>query len=241
MRIVTFNFLAGGSARRSGHWALVRERLAPDVLLAQECRPPPVWSAGSAVWAKVSPRGWGTGVFLARGTIRPIPVRGFKGWVVGGEVEQVGWPSQRPVRIFSIHCPAGRHGYVRSLDRILDRLARLGEGAELVVGGDLNVVAGYRGPGERVRMSTREERLLDRFRTELGLVPSWQAKHPGEPLAQTLRWTGNRSMPYHCDGIFLPRAWRARLEEAEVVEGPEWERLSDHNPVLAVVRSSRGR
>jgi hypothetical protein len=57
--------------------------------------------------------------------------------------------------------------------------------------------------------------------------------HPGSPLAQTLRWSGNRSTPYHCDGIFAPRALRDRLLKCEVLAGPPWERLSDHNPVLA--------
>jgi len=71
-------------------------------------------------------------------------------------------------------------------------------------------------------------------------VPCWQERHPGEPLAQTLRWTGNRATPYHCDGLFIPRAWRARLTGAEVIQGPEWERLSDHNPVLAVVGAEGG-
>jgi endonuclease/exonuclease/phosphatase family metal-dependent hydrolase len=125
---------------------------------------------------------------------------------------------------------------VRTLGTILDRLVRLGEGAELVVGGDLNVAAGYRSPGDRVSMPRGERLLLDRLTGELGLVPCWQARHPGEPLAQTLRWTGNRATPYHCDGIFVPRAWRDRLESAEVLRGPEWERLSDHHPVVAVIR-----
>jgi hypothetical protein len=59
--------------------------------------------------------------------------------------------------------------------------------------------------------------------------------NPGIPLAQTLRWCGNRALPYHCDGIFVPASWRARLESAAVIEGPEWSPLSDHNPVIAVV------
>ena len=242
MRIVTFNFLAGGSARRNGHWAAVRERLAPDVVLAQECRPPPGDGSrpDTALWRRASRRGWGTGVFLAHGKIRPIAVRGFAGWVVGGEVEQEGWPSRRrPLRVFSIHCQAGDHGYMRSLGAIIDRLARIGEGADLVVGGDLNVVVGYRGPDEPVRMVPGERLLLDRMARELGLVACWQAKHPGKPLEQTLRWTGDRTMPYHCDGIFVPRRWVARLESAEVIQGPEWDRLSDHNPVLAVLGGGR--
>ena len=235
MRIATYNFLGGGSAKRSSHWEQIRERLAPDLLLAQECRPPPpgAWAAG--LWSKATARGWGTGVFLARGAIERIPVRGFTGWVVGGELDRTASPGARPLRVFSIHCPVGEHGYLKTLGLILDRLAGIAAGADLVLGGDFNVATGYRGPDEAVKMSAGERRLLDRLSAELGLIPAWQAMHPGVELAQTLRWSGNRATPYHCDGIFVPSAWRGRLASAEVLSGPEWDALSDHNPVLACV------
>jgi endonuclease/exonuclease/phosphatase family metal-dependent hydrolase len=85
-------------------------------------------------------------------------------------------------------------------------------------------------------MSTGERALMARFTEELDLVPCWQTANPGRPLAQTLRWCVNRTAPYHCDGIFIPRAWRRRLESCEVLATSEWIALSDHNPVLAVLR-----
>ncbi len=141
----------------------------------------------------------------------------------------------RPVRIFSIHCPAGRRGYIRTMHEILDRLAPLGEDADLVLGGDFNVVVGYRRPTDPIRMTRGEREILDRLTNDLALIPCWQTANPGRPLAQTLRWSGNRAAPYHCDGIFVPAAWRDRLERCEVADGPEWQRLSDHNPVVATV------
>jgi endonuclease/exonuclease/phosphatase family metal-dependent hydrolase len=48
-----------------------------------------------------------------------------------------------------------------------------------------------------------------------------------------LRWSGNPSAPYHCDGIFVPRSWLPRLKTCRVVRGTRWTRLSDHNPVVA--------
>ena len=235
MRIATYNFLGGGSGRRSTHWELIRERLAPDLLLAQECRPPPPGDWAASLWSRATARGWGTGVFLARGAIERIPVRGFAGWVVGGELDGKAWPGARPLCAFSVHCPAGEHGYVKTMGKILDRLVGIAAGADMVLGGDFNVVAGYRGPDAAVRMSEGERRLLDRISEELALIPSWQAMHPGVPLAQTLRWSGNRQTPYHCDGVFVPRAWRGRLASAEVLSGPEWDALSDHNPVVTCV------
>ena len=68
---------------------------------------------------------------------------------------------------------------------------------------------------------------------EFGLLNCWQTANPDQPLCQTLRWTGDRAIPYHCDGIFVPRSWKDRLKSCEVIAGDEWNRLSDHNPVVA--------
>jgi hypothetical protein len=242
LRMATWNFLAGGSARRSAHWRLVRDRLGPDLLFAQECRPD---AAGGGfrdhLWARPPGHKWGTGVYVARGEISPIPVRGFSGWVTGGELHSTRPITRRPLRVFSVHCPAGPHGYVSTMGTILDRLAPIARGADLVLGGDFNVATGARGPGELVAMSNAERRLLDRLAGEFDLIPCWQTMNPGVPLAQTLRWTGNRALPYHCDGIFVPRRFRAQLASCEVICGEEWERHSDHNPVIAVLSAAAAR
>jgi hypothetical protein len=73
-----------------------------------------------------------------------------------------------------------------------------------------------------------QARLADEF----GLLNCWQEANPDQPLHQTLRWTGNRTIPYHCDGLFVPMAWKARLQSCCVLAGDEWNRLSDHNPVV---------
>lgn len=236
LRIATFNFLAGGSARRSAHWSMVRARLIPDLLLTQESRPPPALAGrhATALWTEAV-RGWGTGLYAPKLAVEPIELKGFRGWVTGGELLSKE-SAARPTRVFSVHCPARERGYVHTLHQILDRLQPLAAGADLIIGGDFNVAAGVRGPDELVKISKAERALLTRITCELELIPCWQAAHPLEPLAQTLRWSGNRMAPYHCDGIFIPRAWQRRLESCEVISGPEWEQLSDHNPVLAVLR-----
>jgi exonuclease III len=240
LRIATWNFLAGGSARRAAHWELILDRIAPDVLLSQECRPaPPGGGWADRLWVRAPGRSWGTGLYLRRGSIRPIAVPGFRGWVTGGELDRS--VTARPLRVFSVHCPHGEHGYVKTMGQILDRLAQLARGADLVMGGDFNVAAGARGAAGPVRMTNGERCLLERLEGELALIPCWRTINPSIPLAQTLRWTGNRLTPYHCDGIFVPARWRARLASCEVLQGSEWERLSDHNPVVAVVsRGARG-
>jgi hypothetical protein len=55
------------------------------------------------------------------------------------------------------------------------------------------------------------------------------------PLAQTLRYVKDPVVPYHCDGLFGPASWRPALRSCAVAAGPEWEALSDHNPVVATL------
>jgi exonuclease III len=234
LRIATLNFLSGGSARRSAHWSLLHARLAPDLLLTQESRPPPrdAGRYATALWTEAL-RGWGTGLYSPTLSVKRVAIAGFNGWVTGGRLKS---RRARPTLIFSVHCPPGARGYIHTAHQILDRLEPLAKDADLVIGGDFNVAVGVRGPDELVKMSKAERTLMSRIVEQLRLIPCWQTANPGAPLAQTLRWSGNRAAPYHCDGVFIPRAWRRRLESCEVLAGPEWEQLSDHNPVLAVLR-----
>jgi exonuclease III len=119
MRIATYNFLAGGSAQRSGHWRALRKHIAPDVLLTQESKAP-------------------------------------------------------DARVFPYTCSLW---------------------------------------------------------TEAGMFQPVSAVTSAR--LTTLRWTGNRRAPYHCDGIFVPQSWSDRLKSCVVFSGRRWNRLSDHNPVVA--------
>jgi endonuclease/exonuclease/phosphatase family metal-dependent hydrolase len=245
LRIVAYNFLSGGSRTRADHWARLRSRLAPDIVLAQECRLPEDSRAerlrsaerDAFLWTAVAGRRWGSAILLRGSGGRPLEVPGFGGWVVGAELAGSAWAPSRPLRLFSVHCPAGERGYVRTMHALLDRIARLRADADLVLGGDFNVAVGHRQPGEKLRVSHGERTILDRLAGEFDLISCWQAANPGRRLAQTLRWSGDRLAPYHCDGIFVPAAWRARLASCRVVTGSRWTRLSDHNPVVADFRA----
>ena len=240
LRFVAYNFLSGGSARRARQWSRLHKAFAPDVVFGQECRPPEECPGerfrpradDAFVWRRAGTGRWGSALFVRGARLVPIDVPQFGGWVTGGEIACARY-GERPVRIFSVHGPAGDHGYIRTMNEILDRLARLRGGADLVLGGDFNVSVGYRGDRDPYQLSRRGRALLERLGGELDLVSCWQTLHPDRPLAQTLRWTTNPTTPYHCDGIFVPRAWRARLSSCRVVCGSRWRALSDHNPVYA--------
>jgi len=240
MRIVTYNFLRAGSLKRCGHWSRVIHNLKPDLILAQECRPPQS-SPGerfrhenddALAWQCAGRRDWGSGLLARSALLIPIVIPDYDGWVVGGEIQNSAW-SDHPLMVFSVHGPVGERGYIRTMQRILDRLTLFRGRADFVLGGDFNVAVGYRQPSEQIKVVRGERDILDRLTNEFDLVSCWQAANPGRPLAQTLRWMGNPRLPYHCDGIFVPRSWLPRLKSCRVVRGSRWNRLSDHNPVIA--------
>ena len=155
MRIVTYNFLRAGSLKRCGHWSRVIRNLKPDLVLAQECRPPQS-SPGERfrhdqhdafAWQSTGSSGWGSGLFARSASLVPIPIPDYDGWVVGGEIRNTSW-SERPLIVFSVHGPVGERGYIRTMQHILDRVALLCGGADLVLGGYFNVAVGYRQPRE---------------------------------------------------------------------------------------------
>jgi len=163
--------------------------------------------------------------------VKPIVVPGYSGWVVGAEISGGVWQAD-PLLAFSIHAPVFRGSYSKPVNMILDEIKKVAEGREVVIGGDFNLSvshwAGSEHPSRKQDLAI-QARLSDEF----GLLNCWQAANPDQPLCQTLRWTGNRTIPYHCDGLFVPRAWKDRLESCLVLSGDEWNRLSDHNPVVA--------
>jgi exonuclease III len=240
LRLVAYNFLSGGSSKRPGHWSRVLRTLTPDIIFGQECRPPEVTPGenfrlgpkDAFLWHSAGTARWGSGLLLRLAELVPIEVPQYQGWVVGGEVRSAPWAAL-PIRVFSIHSPAGERGYVRTTHEILDRIGRIKGHAEVVLGGDFNVTVGYRPANDPPSIGRSRRDLLDRLGGEFGLISCWQAANPNRPLAQTLRWSGNPATPYHCDGIFVPRDWRRRLVSCRVVSGSRWKKLSDHNPVFA--------
>ena len=245
MRIVSYNFRFGGSGRVQ--WREVFERLQPDILLAQECSPPedhmPPQIEGQrrekAIWAPVESRGgtlnWGSALFVERYLTVPVVLPDYSGWVVGGEIEEFHCPDGRicRVRAFSLHAPTAQKPVTKVVNAILDMLLDQRDGCDIVIGGDFNLTVGERHHSESRTTEEAHRKIQARLRDEFGLINCWQAANPDLPLAQTLRWNGDRASPYHCDGIFVPQSWEPHLETCSVLSDGLWEGLSDHNPVVA--------
>lgn len=240
MRIITYNLRTGGASKT--HWSKVIDNFDPDLLLVQESYEPvlhlPTKAHGNlhrnACWKPVAGLKWGSAVYIKGGMARPLELPDFHGHVVGIEVDGSTFSvcEGRPFRVFSVHAP-DRGGYQRAVNSILDMIGKnCGEG-NLVIGGDFNLTVGERLVNEYEATSSANLAIINRLKDEFGLASAWQAINAGLPLPQTLRWAKDKTIPYHCDGIFIPQSWVSRLQSCTVISGSEWDYLSDHNPIVA--------
>ena len=126
--------------------------------------------------------------------------------------------------------------YQKVVNEMLDGLLAFRKDAEIVIGGDFNLTVSQRHTSEERTTSNADRKIQTRLRDEFGLINCWQHANPDVPLSQTLRWGSKKDVPYHCDGIFVPQAWTASLSNCEIISGESWDRLSDHNPVIADFR-----
>lgn len=237
MRIVTWNLKRDKAA---DVWPRLQSALNADIVLLQEARKPDC--CGSPAWENVPGQDWGSAVLVTQGKIRSITIEGYEGWCVGGELIESGLNANgRPLFVFSLHAPTGnsnqpRGPYVDEVVAVLNLIhASLPSDADLVLGGDFNFLSlGERKEGESLQTTPKERDALEIFK-DRKLVSCWQAAHPGRPLPQTLRWSGDKtpdkSTPYHCDGIFIPQAWSSPIF-CEVLTSACFE-VSDHYPVAA--------
>jgi endonuclease/exonuclease/phosphatase family metal-dependent hydrolase len=249
MKILTYNFYYGGKRDDGKQWSKLLDDFNPDFILAQETFDPCCDSyaehfiqkgkGNSIIWRPV-PAKWGSAVVATRHELTEIPINGFEGWVVGARVAdfRIGDEAPRPLMVFSIHTPSPGP-YEQKVHEILDRIMEISRGSEILIGGDFNITTAFRHPTEEEKNTEGELTILRRLRTELGLTNALQAAQPNKKLPQTLRWSGNKNIPYHCDGIFVPHSWLRHLKSCDVItEG--WSDKSDHFPILAELTAQPG-
>lgn len=242
MKIATYNLLKGGI--RKVHWTKLIDEHGVDLLLVQESFPSSVHLPSQrfpevqtrCVWEQVESRRWGSGIYAVAGSLIKIAIPNFEGWAVGAKFSAPGGLNiGESLMVFCVHAPSRKQSYQRQVNQLLDEIARLAGGQEIVIGGDFNLtVSNWKGPDRST--SQPDLAIQARLAEEFGLINCWQTANPNQPLHQTLRWSNNRTVPYHCDGIFVPKSWASRLVSCNVLSSPEWEQLSDHNPVVAEFR-----
>lgn len=240
MRIATYNLLKGGTKRT--HWKEMIESHLVDLLLTQESARPDLHLTPDMfpdfqkqfVWEMSENKGWGSAIFSRDGRLEAIQVPGFSGWAVGAKITNATWQRDlcESIFVFSLHAPELMGGYAKAVNKFLDEVKMIAGQNEVIIGGDFNLtVSRWLSPEKKI--SKHDLAIQARLADEFALMNCWQEANPGQELHQTLRWTNNRETVYHCDGIFVPKSWKSRLQSCRVLSGEEWDRLSDHNPVVA--------
>ena len=234
-RIASWNLRNNAGAKV---WQGFRQCLGVDILLLQESQQPSV--NAHSFWRKVPGNTWGSAIVLSKGRLIEASLAGYEGWVVGGEIVESDWnDTDRRLFVFSLHAPSPnasqpRSSYIQEVENIVELLHQtLPQNVDLILGGDFNFVSlGQRQDGEFVKTKPEESEAFNKIEA-LGLVSCWGISHPNQPLAQTLRWSGdkspNKSTPFHCDDIFVPKAWRERVI-CEIFTSKCFT-VSDHYPV----------
>jgi hypothetical protein len=232
MRILCWNTAHGRGSMAALQLA---DRVAADVVLLQESFPPKKW--GSAVTGAVVPgRKWGSWVLVRSGKLSEIDVDGFAGWVAAGTWRR----ASKSILLASLHSPTAseavpRRSYIDEARLAVDTIVASSVYAKKhVIGGDFNFK--FFGPtnAENAKGSSKKEIATMKHFAGLGFANAWADTHPGATLPQTLRWTKDRTIPYHCDGL-LERPFVAADAICEVISSDFIRRHSDHNAVLAVI------
>ena len=207
-------------------------------------------STRDARWSKqvagcdVPRRKWGSWVVPRHGTIEPIDISGYEGWVAGGRWIPEPTSGIDPVHVFSIHSPTRskddpRGAYIaESRQLVLAICSQVPPDVPLAIGGDFNFASfGERQRTEAMKNTGPETIALQDFRKR-GFHVAWRDSHPESALPQTIRWTRDPAKPFHCDG-FLLRGFDNAATLCEVISGGPVVRKSDHNAVAAWARVGR--
>jgi endonuclease/exonuclease/phosphatase family metal-dependent hydrolase len=240
MKIATYNLRAGGTSR--DHWQKLIEEEGVDLLLVQESSSPekhlPELLYPSLhkqiVWEMVPGRRWGSGIFSRHGRVERISLAEFHGWVTGALISEVTWPdsSTDNLLVFSLHAPSVQESYAMQVNRILDRIKSMSTGMPVLIGGDFNLTVS-RSNDPKKPTSKVDLNIQSRLETDFGLKNCWQTANPDCSLGQTLRWSRDTTIAYHCDGLFAPYAWSQFPFQCHILAGDAWSSMSDHNPVVA--------
>ena len=231
---LTWNLRAGGATAAATSLATL---LHADLVLLQETRSPLWPGRNKKLWHAVPGRRWGSAILVRTGSLQPLDLDTYPGWVTGAKWVNSRMPGLKELFVFSVHSPSPRKGerkgsYTqRSLEIVQAIHARVPTTAPVVIGGDFNLASlGERLASETLPHDKRESAALATFRS-LGFVVAWRDLHEGQPLPQTLRWTGNTATPFHLDG-FLVRGNAVTPRHCEVLNATATRDQSDHMPVV---------
>lgn len=233
MKIATWNmgyWQHKNQAQRA--WEYLENVIAPDVALVQEAVPPKQGAySDHFIWKEIGGhRNWGSGVFSKGLPLQELDFdNGRKGAVVAAEVTLQDGSMLTVVSLYGVidqwsYATTTLHRAVSDLTPLL--VGKMGR-RRVLIGGDFN--ASW--PCDK-EYGSRSHRIFFKRLQDFGLVDclgGFRAK-PVQMHRQhqsTISWEN--------DYIFANRAVKSRLMSCDVVDDSAVRKLSDHNPVVAVV------
>ena len=245
MKIASYNFRYGGKLGADNQWQQLIREFNPEFVFAQESFHPNRYFSDEefkkfkgCVHKDVHHEKWGSAIISKSHQLEPIalPQAEFEGWVVGARVpDLVIGGKQQSVLLFSIHAPSPGN-YEKHVDKILSAILEKWGQVPMILAGDFNLTAAaVRGPNEMLKNTSGELKLFEKLKGKLGLANAWRHLHPDEDLPQTLRWTGDKEKPFHCDAIFMCQEHLKYLTSAHVESSGVWAKNSDHNPIFVIL------
>ena len=215
-------------------WQELKNVYDPDIVLAQEACDPQ--DTDHVIWHKLTDY-CGTAIYSKSGIHKELIVKDCEGWLVGAEVTWQSLPSGNgeSLTIFNFHAQAKSkmgNGYANGIIGALERIKSTFTPKNLVIGGDFNLLPVDNESTIPGRIK-REQKVFDLLRNDFHLESAWTLAHQDEKPPQTLRWRSKPEPLFHCDFLFVPQAWRTHIAACDVLSSAQWDKLSDHNPVVA--------
>ena len=241
MKIVSYNLHFGGNTNPDNHWQRLNSEFQPEFICAQESLHPSKYFSPEelakfkgCIHSNVHHGRWGSAILSRNHILEEVTLElpEFDGWVVGAIVHDFKVvDTSKTVLILSVHAPSPGP-YEPRVSRMLDAIIQKWGQTPLIIAGDFNITTAIRQFGEDLQNTTGEIRILMKLKNEQNVHNAWQFLHPKDALPQTLRWSKNPKLPYHCDGIFLSEFLLPDLTSAEVISDGFCGSLSDHNPIV---------
>ena len=206
--------------------------LNADVAVIPECSEKSVIACGqyrfNTLWFGSNPRK-GLGIICREDwLIRPLPQPEQK-WIVPLHVG-----SPVPFTLIAVWaCAAGvrrEDRYIRQVYLALTAHPEWFDGEAVIVAGDFNSNKIW----DRKRRVGNHSDVVKLLGSH-GLVSAYHEHRNeahGAETCPTFHLFRHKDKPYHIDYIFLPQAWKSRLEGVEVCKYEDWSKMSDHCPLF---------
>jgi hypothetical protein len=228
MRLVTWNCCLGSFSNK----VPLLDSLAADIAVVQECARPEI-ECETRLWFGDNPR-QGIAVLASNGyQIRALPTE--------VDVPKFVFPLEviGPVNfLLLVVWSKGKqkYRYVMGIVKAIRIYRDLIRNSPTVVIGDFNSNAIW----DTWHPPDLNHSALITLLSQLGLVSSYHhfyRETHGAETWPTFYLQRNKERPYHIDYCFVPERWASQIESVQIGSDDEWQKHSDHRPLLVQLGS----